>query len=286
MARVMIRITIAIRLIEATTENVTQFDDHYYSIEFNREIIQCKMCPPGTFWIENCSQDGGQTVCQDCPDGRFIKDYNRAIYCKRCTECKGTYKESGEVVADSCTRFQNTKCICKPGYWRENGIVGDCREVSPCLPGFGVKELAKSHNNTTCERCVNGKTFSNISSKVTPCQNCSLCLEGWMQKSPCTETVDTVCIPNDEVEEYSVGHHIVGAICGVIFAVAILIGIIIAFCCRERTNGLPQMLHIRRNEQHLEKTDEREKKLLRSNSLDLQGNHIGTAVNETPWQTL
>ncbi|WAR01911.1 TNR1B-like protein [Mya arenaria] len=119
-----------------------QFNDSYYLIEVNRETIQCKMCPPGAYWIQHCSKDGGQAICMDCPYDRFSEDYNRALYCKRCTKCKGNDKESGEVVAEACTRFHDTKCECKLGYWREKGIVGDCREVSPCKPGYGVKKMA------------------------------------------------------------------------------------------------------------------------------------------------
>ncbi|XP_052797562.1 tumor necrosis factor receptor superfamily member 11B-like [Mya arenaria] len=157
------------------------------------------MCPPGTFWNGNCYKDGGQAICQDCSDGHFTNAYNRELYCRRCTECKGNNQPSGEVMAEACTRLHDTKCECKPGYWREKGRVGDCREVSPCKPRYGVKKIADSHNNTTCERCVNGKTFSNISSEVATCQNCSVCPEGWAQKTPCNESNDTVCIPKGDL---------------------------------------------------------------------------------------
>ncbi|XP_052800463.1 tumor necrosis factor receptor superfamily member 11B-like isoform X2 [Mya arenaria] len=179
----------------STIGSFAQLNATYYSIEVNLETIQCRMCPPGTFWIRHCSQDGGQAVCKDCADGRFTEDNNRAIYCKRCSECTGTDQPSGEVVVEACTRFHDTICGCKPGYWREEGKVGNCQKVSPCEPRYGVMKMGDSHNDTTCKRCVNGKTFSNISSEVTPCQNCSICAEGWVQKSPCNETVDTACIP-------------------------------------------------------------------------------------------
>ncbi|XP_052802022.1 tumor necrosis factor receptor superfamily member 16-like [Mya arenaria] len=231
-----------------------QSNDTYYNVELNHQIIRCQMCPPGTFWIKHCSQDGGNAQCEDCPDGEFITDYNRVFYCKRCTECTRTDQPSGEVLVEACTPSHNTICGCKPGYWREEGKVGDCQEVSQCELRYGVKQIANSHNDTTCERCVNGKTFSNISSDVTPCQNCSVCAEGWVQKTPCNETKDTMCIPKDEVEEDSVG-VIVGAACVVILVVAILIGIIIAIWCRERTNARCQMLLRRR---HQEKLDEEE----------------------------
>ncbi|XP_052800918.1 tumor necrosis factor receptor superfamily member 5-like [Mya arenaria] len=219
-----------------------QFNDSYYLIEVNRETIQCKMCPPGAYWIQHCSKDGGQAICMDCPYDRFSEDYNRALYCKRCTKCKGNDKESGEVVAEACTRFHDTKCECKLGYWREERIVGYCREVSPCKPSYGVKKMANSHNDTTCERCVNGKTFSNISSEVTPCQNCSVCPEGWVQKLSCHETEDTVCIPKDEEEDVKVGLYVGVTVC--ILAISVII--IVIFICRKKTT----MENIRRRDKH------------------------------------
>ncbi|XP_052801108.1 tumor necrosis factor receptor superfamily member 5-like [Mya arenaria] len=149
------------------------------------------------------------------------------------------------------------------------------------MPGYGVKKLANSHKDTTCERCVNRKTFSNISSEVMPCQNCSLCQEGWVQKTPCTETVDTVCIPKDEVEDGSVG-NIVGAACGVIYAVAILLVlIIIAFCCRERTNEVLQKLRSRRCQENHD--DEEQTNPLQQGGTQDCSKHIKIAVEDPPW---
>ncbi|WAR15406.1 TNR16-like protein [Mya arenaria] len=123
-----------------------KFDDTYYIVETNGEYIHCKKCPHGTYWLQNCDRDGGQATCEECPDGRFMEDFNRALYCKKCTECKGNHKESREVVAAECTRFHDTKCQCIEGYWREEGRVGDCRSVSPCKQGYGVKKLATDPN--------------------------------------------------------------------------------------------------------------------------------------------
>ncbi|XP_052820924.1 tumor necrosis factor receptor superfamily member 5-like [Mya arenaria] len=230
-----------------------KFDDTYYIVETNGEYIHCKKCPHGTYWLQNCDRDGGQATCEECPDGRFMEDFNRALYCKKCTECKGNHKESREVVAAECTRFHDTKCQCIEGYWREEGRVGDCRSVSPCKQGYGVKKLADSHNNTTCERCVNGKTFSNVSSEKIPCQNCSLCPVGWVQKIPCSEYEDIVCIPKDEDADDGVA-LIVGVVCGVIFAVALLVVIIIFCCCREKTRKVLQKLPCRKGTKY-ETTD-------------------------------
>ncbi|XP_052800982.1 uncharacterized protein LOC128231820 isoform X1 [Mya arenaria] len=251
-----------------------QFNNTNYSIKVNLETIECKMCPPGSYWIQHCSQDGGQAICQDCPDGRFTEDYNRAIYCGSCSGCNMNYKESREVVVEACTRFRNTKCDCKLGYWREEGIVGDCRKVSPCKPSYGVKKMANSHNDTTCEKCVNGKTFSNISSEVTPCQNCSVCPEGWVQKCPCNEYEDTVCIPKDEVEDNKVG-LIVGVFCGVV-TVLLLVGIILFCCCRnEIAQGLRNWHESRwRNRRRQENHDDEEQAIPLQQDRQRQENHV------------
>ncbi|XP_052800983.1 uncharacterized protein LOC128231820 isoform X2 [Mya arenaria] len=250
-----------------------QFNNTNYSIKVNLETIECKMCPPGSYWIQHCSQDGGQAICQDCPDGRFTEDYNRAIYCGSCSGCNMNYKESREVVVEACTRFRNTKCDCKLGYWREEGIVGDCRKVSPCKPSYGVKKMANSHNDTTCEKCVNGKTFSNISSEVTPCQNCSVCPEGWVQKCPCNEYEDTVCIPKDEVEDNKVG-LIVGVFCGVV-TVLLLVGIILFCCCRnEIAQGLRNWHERWRNRRRQENHDDEEQAIPLQQDRQRQENHV------------
>ncbi|XP_052800989.1 tumor necrosis factor receptor superfamily member 16-like isoform X1 [Mya arenaria] len=250
-----IQVTTGLLVLAVFTRGLlAEFDDNYYSIEVNHKTIQCKMCPPGSYWIQHCSQDGGQAKCKDCPDGRFTEHYSRGIYCERCSECKGNYKESREVVVKECTRFNDTKCECKPGYWRE-GQVGDCREVSPCEPGYGVKKIANSHNDTACEKCVNGKTISNTSSEVTPCQNCSVCPEGWVKKSSCNKYEDTVCVKKDEVEDNKVG-LIVGVFCGVL-TVLILVGIILFYSCPEKTAQVLQKLRTScRKRQRHEKHDD------------------------------
>ncbi|WAR01914.1 hypothetical protein MAR_008472 [Mya arenaria] len=53
----------------------------------------------------------------------------------------GTDQPSGEVVVEACTRFHDTICGCKPGYWREEGKVGNCQKVSPCEPRYGVMKM-------------------------------------------------------------------------------------------------------------------------------------------------
>ncbi|XP_052801107.1 uncharacterized protein LOC128231893 [Mya arenaria] len=100
-----------------------------------------------------------------------------------------------------------------------------------------ISAPAKSHNDTTCERCVNGKTFSNISSEVTPCQNCSLCTEGWVQKFPCHETEDTVCIPKVEVD----GDSFIIIPLGVIYVVVIA-AVMISYCFWKRIDQFFQNL--------------------------------------------
>ncbi|XP_052801105.1 tumor necrosis factor receptor superfamily member 5-like isoform X2 [Mya arenaria] len=223
----------------STTDILAQFNDTHYPVEFSSETIHCKLCRPGTFWIKHCSHDGGNSQCQDCPDGRFIKHYNRELYCGRCTECTENDRTTGEV-AEACTRFHDTICECKPGYWREES-VGDCQKVSQCETGYGVNKMANSHTDTTCERCVYGKTFSNISSEVTPCQDCSVCPEGWVQKFSCHETEDTVCIPKDEADDNSVV-FIVEVTCGGILAILV---ITIVFC-----RGRKIIENIRRRYKH------------------------------------
>ncbi|XP_052798724.1 tumor necrosis factor receptor superfamily member 1B-like isoform X2 [Mya arenaria] len=229
-------------VVQAASVISGQLGGTYYQVEVHGNTIQCKKCSPGTFWTgKHCSHDGGQAICQDCQQGTFSEDYSIEYFCRRCKKCV----ELHEVVVEACTQNHDTKCGCKSGYRRTEGKAGDCREL--CKPGYGV--IKDSYANTTCERCGNGKTFSNITSQVTPCQKCSVCPEGLLQKNACNETEDTLCVPKDEVEEDSVG-VILGVACGVILTI-VTIGII-TFCCWKKRNEFLQKLHTRWRKEKLD----------------------------------
>ena len=118
-----------------------QFNNKSY---INDKGYHCKKCPPGQYWVGDCTYDGGSAQCTACNDGEYIDSWNQAIFCSKCdTECKGNGHMSREEITLPCTPEHNIVCECKSGYWREQGSVGDCREVSPCHPGFGVKKLGK-----------------------------------------------------------------------------------------------------------------------------------------------
>ncbi|XP_033101835.1 tumor necrosis factor receptor superfamily member 16-like [Anneissia japonica] len=68
---------------------------------------------------------------------------------------------------------------------------GNCCEN--CAPGFGVLSPCDQDNNTICEACIPGNTFSASSSHEAVCEVCSPCSNNELVKHPCNTTHDTVC---------------------------------------------------------------------------------------------
>ncbi|XP_071942307.1 tumor necrosis factor receptor superfamily member 16-like [Antedon mediterranea] len=78
--------------------------------------------------------------------------------------------------------------ICPSDRWLLNG---ECCE--DCAAGFGVVSPCGQENNTICEACIPGTTFSPSSSGGDVCNMCSKCPTNELVKQPCNITHDTIC---------------------------------------------------------------------------------------------
>lgn len=68
---------------------------------------------------------------------------------------------------------------------------GDC--CSKCGPGYGVKNLCSKQNDTNCEGCEEGVTFSTSWSYDEECLPCSTCIKNAHVVQACNSTHDVVC---------------------------------------------------------------------------------------------
>ncbi|ESP01579.1 hypothetical protein LOTGIDRAFT_139556, partial [Lottia gigantea] len=69
---------------------------------------------------------------------------------------------------------------------------GQC--CSQCPIGSGVTSHCHSGNDTNCEPCVDGKTFSSNTSHTQVCSQCSECPKNSQVSSECNSTADTACV--------------------------------------------------------------------------------------------
>ncbi|KAH3778492.1 uncharacterized protein LOC127845056 [Dreissena polymorpha] len=157
----------------------------------------CYLCPPGKFFVRDCSLDYETAICSPCPNGYYIAISSVAERCQPCSSvCPNTNYESPddqpEIITVNCTSATDIQCECKPGFWRESGFNGMCRRAKLCEEGRGVKALATGNSDTVCEHCEPGQTFSNMSSANEKCRPCTQC-DALMY-------VGRVCLPNRDTE--------------------------------------------------------------------------------------
>ncbi|KAK2142482.1 hypothetical protein LSH36_950g00048 [Paralvinella palmiformis] len=65
-----------------------------------------------------------------------------------------------------------------------------CRE---CPPGEGVLRPCSIYNDTVCQPCTFGESYSTVYSHVETCHPCSICPEYAHMIQPCNMTHDTMC---------------------------------------------------------------------------------------------
>lgn len=74
----------------------------------------------------------------------------------------------------------------------EDGTV-ECRHCTKCLPGQGVRQLCDITQDTRCEPCLIGRSFSVGVSSYSPCRECTVCPRNTLQRRPCSLTRNTKC---------------------------------------------------------------------------------------------
>ncbi|OWF53559.1 uncharacterized protein LOC110446325 [Mizuhopecten yessoensis] len=138
--------------------------------------VKCVKCSPGTHLLSHCVSENTNSRCQLCEDGTFTSEYNVAEYCDPCME----YCEIADLVpVVNCSNTSNLICECPNGKFNLfphlDKYHAVCQKFGLCGPGYGVYVKGTSKNNTTCARCVSGKTFSSTTSEFDECQPCIKC---------------------------------------------------------------------------------------------------------------
>ncbi|KAK0065303.1 tumor necrosis factor receptor superfamily member 10C [Biomphalaria pfeifferi] len=90
------------------------------------------VCQPGQFLSAN--------VCQKCPEGRFMDEFNHNhSACKPCTQAN-----EDEVEEQRCNATHNSVLICKKGTFNSNGPILLCQPCTPC-------EAKSMHDAKECQ---------------------------------------------------------------------------------------------------------------------------------------
>lgn len=116
---------------------------------YSGRLLECQLCPPGTYLRKACSDDNGKSDCAKCPTGSFTELWNYIPKCLRCGMCVGN-----RVVKKECTPSQNCVCECKPGHYF-NKWLQDCTRHTECSSGYGVisKGRYNAESNTILTNC-------------------------------------------------------------------------------------------------------------------------------------
>ncbi|XP_021365875.1 tumor necrosis factor receptor superfamily member 5-like [Mizuhopecten yessoensis] len=138
--------------------------------------IRCVKCAPGTYLVAHCDKEDEDARCRLCPNGTYSSQYNIA---SSCDPCKSACEHVDLVPVTNCTYQTNMECACPEGKFNVNAHLdlfhAKCMDYGACGPGYGVKYKGTSVLNTTCERCLAGRTYSPSTSASDKCQICTNC---------------------------------------------------------------------------------------------------------------
>ncbi|XP_052397232.1 tumor necrosis factor receptor superfamily member 1A-like [Carassius gibelio] len=158
--------------------------------------------------------------CQMCGSGFYISLANSLNTCFRCTHCDPGAHEVEDIT---CTPTQNRVCVCKAGYYKNNGLCKPCSSCQNCTDCLNCKE------NCT-QQMTNGKTtpvVCGIGNYLDDGQ-CKSCVE-----SKCTkESCKSFCSPTDETKGFSKALLLV-----LLMSVTLLAGVLcllLIWFCRRR----------------------------------------------------
>lgn len=187
----LLQITILLLSCVRLCSKSTQPDITYYT----KNGTRCVKCAPGTHFVADCEEENESARCKLCPDGHYSSQYNIATTCTKCGSCV-----IGELVQiTNCSRIRNMECACPNGKFNQNPNYeprnAKCVVYGSCGPGYGMKYSATPVKNTTCERCVPGKTFSSTTSSSDRCQPCTPCGQFKVNRK-CNTTHNRVCDTN------------------------------------------------------------------------------------------
>lgn len=128
------------------------------------------MCQPGSRLTSHCTALE-KTQCHPCDSGEFSAQWNREIRCHQHRHCE---PNQGLRVKKEGTAESDTVCTCKEGQHCTSKDCEACAQHTPCIPGFGVMEMATETTDTVCHPCPVG-FFSNQSSLFEKCYPWTSC---------------------------------------------------------------------------------------------------------------
>uniref|UniRef100_A0A3Q0RY11 Tumor necrosis factor receptor superfamily, member 1a n=1 Tax=Amphilophus citrinellus TaxID=61819 RepID=A0A3Q0RY11_AMPCI len=107
--------------------------------------ICCNKCSPGFKLLEKCHGPKERSNCIHCPDGQYIDQMNYSNNCRQSAK--------HEIEESPCNRYQNTKCRCEDGYYKNkiDSVTYECRRCKKCKAdeverGTFFPEVTKSVN--------------------------------------------------------------------------------------------------------------------------------------------
>eukprot|EP00058_Branchiostoma_floridae_P018393 XP_002603882.1 hypothetical protein BRAFLDRAFT_70536 [Branchiostoma floridae] len=156
--------------------------------------IQCKPCAPGQFVKSHCTLSSTQSLCMDCPRGKYQPCPSSNDRCHTCSDCGDFLVGDGRSVPprEPCSTTQDNICRC-PQDWYWSLEEQRCKMTKPCDPGEGVAHQATYKSDIVCIACQDG-FFSNETSHVQVCAECRMCEEEGLETlQPCSRTSDAVC---------------------------------------------------------------------------------------------
>ncbi|XP_060581933.1 uncharacterized protein LOC132738445 [Ruditapes philippinarum] len=146
---------------------------------------RCYPCSAGYYIVSDCVIDGEQSRCRPCGYGEYLPTCDNSTQCNLCD----LFCHGGHVEIKPCTKTSNLKCQCLDGYYWKPAHHRICTKHRKCNPGEGLKTKGTPYEDTICEPCKNGTSYSNLTSynECTPCSVCNI------TQISCNNIHDTVC---------------------------------------------------------------------------------------------
>jgi len=147
----------------------------------------CEVCPPGTRVVRECGKEN--TQCEPCQEGVTFSLLEDSRECQACGRCP-------RATLVSCNLTHNALCECTREHHYRWGDEFDslCMPCSTCPRGSGVAQACGPRNNTVCEACPAGVSFSEEARTYKPCTNCTRCQDNEVELRACQPNADTICM--------------------------------------------------------------------------------------------